>query len=189
MRKLHRIVTLLLATLLAAVSVAAVGQPAQADTTLPVGAFRLLNYGSWKCVEVAPDSAGNLFSNGNRIWQRACDGSPQQSWLLTRATNGPIGGLGTVVRYLFVNQYTGRCLDLKDGNAVDGAIIQQWACNANSTTMLWGLYDDFQSSRQLVNARSADCLDVQGGSLADRAWLQNYHCTLGNPAQHFFLYQ
>ncbi|MET8160905.1 RICIN domain-containing protein [Sphaerisporangium sp. NPDC005289] len=85
--------------------------------TLPVGAFRLLNYGSWKCVEVAPDqSTGSLFTNGNRIWQRARDGSPQQSWLLSRATNGPNGGLGTVVRYVFVNRYTGRCLDLRDGN-------------------------------------------------------------------------
>jgi hypothetical protein len=188
LKKLRRIVSILVVLVSATIVADTAQRPAYADITLPVGAFHISNFGSGKCVEITPDQRdGNLFYDGNRVWQRSCDGSAQQSWLLVRANDGPIGGLGTVVRYFLVNHLTGKCLDLKDGNTADGAVIQQWTCNGNSTTMLWGLYDDFLSSRQLVNARSAKCLDVQGGSLQDLAWLQNYHCTNNNTAQHFYL--
>ena len=190
MTRIRRAAAGLIALAAIILSGGAVASTARADTTLPVGAFRLVNYGSGKCVEVVPDQfTFSLFENGDRIWQRTCDGAPQQSWLLVRATNGTIAGMGNVVRYHLINQYTGLCLDLKDGKTNDGAIIQQWTCNGTSTTMMWSLYDDFYSSRQVVNDRSGYCLDVAGGSWADHALLQNYHCTNGNTAQHFYLSQ
>jgi len=184
-----RIAALVASTVAALSGTVVAAGSAHADYSIPSGPIRIVNYGSGKCVEPAPEiGTGNFFVNGLPIWQRTCDGAPQQRWHLEPAGYGPVGRYGNFPRYHIVDEYSGQCLDLRDGRTNDGAPLQQWSCNGSSTTMMWAVFDDFDGgSRQLVNARSAVCADVQWGSLQDYAYLQNYHCTDGNTAQHFFL--
>jgi glucosylceramidase len=161
-------------------------QPAAAAN--PDGSFPMVA-ATGKCVEVVPDSTGNFYANGNIIQQRTCDGSPQQQWFLQQI-DGNFKGISGVPQYHIVNRMTLQCLDDRNGVTSDGAVVQQWPCNATSTTMIWGLFDTGNSlGNQVVNSRAGRCLDVDDGSLQDGALLQLYHCTTsGNIAQHYTMH-
>lgn len=59
-------------------------------------------------------------SNGRIVTVSRCDGGPGQLW-----RHVPKDGWFYEVRPFF----TDKCLDLKDDNRADGAVIQQWGCN------------------------------------------------------------
>jgi hypothetical protein len=148
----------------------------------PDGSFTIVNHASGKCVEVVPNSVGDYFANGNVIQQRTCDGNPTQRWFLSTIR---IGGL---LADHFVNRYTLQCLDVKDGSTLDRAVVQQWTCNPDATSMAWilGGTDLAPAARTFGNWNSNKCLDVADGSRSDFARLQQYSCTSNNTAQAFF---
>jgi len=176
-RKLRRMAAAAVAV--SALSVIATGPASAADND---GSFTLVNYGSGKCIEVVPDSNGNYFTNGNVIQQRTCDGSPAQRWYISTLR---IEGL--LADHL-VNRFTNQCMDVKDGNQADRAVVQQWTCNADGTSMAWipGPSSLDPAARSFTNWRSGKCIDIPGGSGQDFAKLQQYRCTDPNTAQSFF---
>lgn len=95
------------------------GPPAQAAT----GHYAIVNYGSGKCLEV--DRSGAPSSLGGRVVQRTCDGQAVQRW-------SPVGR----DTYTFVNQFSGMCVDVRNGVNADGTPLQQWACTGTSS-MKW----------------------------------------------------
>jgi Ricin-type beta-trefoil lectin domain-like len=178
MKALRRI-SLVLAAVVTSGAIILVPQAAHAD---PDGTFSLVNVGSGKCLEIAPED-GHFFLDGLRIWQFTCDPTrPQQRWFLVSAGNGPIAGGGNPPRFFIVNNYTNRCLDVTDGSSANRTPLQQWTCNGG-TSMMWGF-----SGAYIINARTSPlaCVDIAGGSSLDFAYAQQYRCTAANSAQQFF---
>jgi Ricin-type beta-trefoil lectin domain-like len=181
----HRIGIPVCGVMLAAATTFAVAQPARAVN--PDGSFELVA-ATGKCVEIVPDVNGNgFYIAGNRIQQRTCDGSPQQQWFL-QDMGGGFAGLSGVERYHIVNRMTLQCLDDMNGATNNRNPVQQWTCNASSTTMNWSFWDVESIGANIVNERSGKCLDVTDGSFQDGARLQIYNCfDTGNLAQHYNL--
>ncbi|MFD4205436.1 RICIN domain-containing protein [Micromonospora tulbaghiae] len=143
------------------------GPPAQAAS----GHYAIVNYGSGKCLEV--DRFGAPSSLGGPVVQRTCDGQAVQRW-------SPVGKS----TYTFVNQFSGMCVDVRNGVNADGTPLQQWACTGTSS-MKWTVDpNSFAGVHQIKSQIGGRCMDVRGGSAADGATVQIYHCTgFGNPAQ------
>jgi hypothetical protein len=77
--------------------------------------------------------------------------------------------------FKLVNNATGRCLDLTDGNGTNGTAIQQWTCN-NSTTMQWAFSDTPERAMKLINRRTGTCMDIPDGMSYVGQTLQSYWC-------------
>lgn len=157
-----------------------------------VGTTRIINYGSGLCVQ--PIDANPGFA-GVAIVQQPCSGDPAQSWIVTYLGDGNAPGGGLRKLYNIQNVASGQCLDDRDGNTADRALMQTWPCNPSatvnslSTTMQWNI--GFGYPRPLVNIRSNKCLDIPGGSLQAGTVVWQYHCTstptFTNTAQVFYL--
>jgi hypothetical protein len=162
---------------LATMTAVLAGKPAHAVD--PDGSVLLVNYGSGKCLEIVADEIGNYFGNGNRIWQRTCDGHPAQRWYVELVrTDGRLA-------YHLRNKYTHKCMDVRDGNSADRAVIQQWECHPDATSMAWVPGSGMGEFLQFWSYRTDKCIDIAEGSLQDFAYLQQYHCTFPNSAQLF----
>jgi hypothetical protein len=180
-----------LAGLLVAIAVVAAtvvnAQPASASTPIPEE-YYILHWdpvNTRKCLDVEPDeTTGSIFLNGTRVWQNECVVTDHMIWVVVR--------IGRSDRFHIRNLETQLCLDLRDGDTGDGAVIQQWACNSTSTTMMWRFEDaqvsNFFPTAKVVNVRSRKCLDVTDNSPDDFAMLQSVTCSPNhqfNTAQYF----
>jgi hypothetical protein len=157
----------------------------------------LVNVGSHKCF--APTAQdGHIDWAGLPIQQGACDPTfTSQFYILVPLgvvlfNEGPpwwcwgcihLGADG----YFIKNQFTGLCMDARDGAKNDGSVVQQWTCrDKNARSMVWYIEaGDFSGALKIRNFNSDLCLDVRGGSSAELAQLQQYHCTSNNTAQNF----
>src|SRR5439155_6771595 len=146
MRKLHRTAPYRASTALAGLALAtgtalSAAPPAGAVVTatmdfpsqFSVGSLRNVNSG--KCLQPSDE---NFFGNGDLVVQRACNTSFAQLWELIPIGKKEYLGFLLFPTYRIVNLGSGLCLDDRDGVSSDGAIVQQWACNTTSTTMMWG---------------------------------------------------
>ena len=113
-------------------------------------------------------------------WPGYPDGStqlPQQMLIdyvrVNAWTNGGGGTGGQLIGY------GNKCLDVPNGNAVDGALVQLWDCDGTAAQR-WSFPGD-GTVRAL-----GKCLDVAWGSTANGANIQLVTCS-GNPAQQFVL--
>lgn len=102
--------------------------------------------GAALCLDVhAPDQN----KDGGKVQVFACNGSPQQTWVLDKGANRIIS-------------LTGKCLDVHapDQNR-DGGRVQVWTCN-NSAQQTWFAPDPAEQGAPgaAINARSGKCLDV-----------------------------
>jgi hypothetical protein len=158
----------------------------------------LVNVGSAKCFSPTPQD-GHIDWAGLLIQQRTCNPAftVQYYRFVSIGTvlfnEGPpwycpgcihLGAEG----YFIKNDFTGLCLDVRDGAKSDGSVVQQWTCKgANDRSMVWYVEaGDYPDALKLRNFNSDLCLDVRGGSSDENAQLQQYHCTSNNPAQNFW---
>jgi beta-glucanase (GH16 family) len=77
------------------------------------------------------------------------------------------------------SNFSGRCIDIPNGSAVDGARLQLWDCNG-STAQKWAPNSD-GTLRGL-----GKCMDPAGGALTNGTPIQLVTCN-GNPVQRFTL--
>ena len=169
MNNRRRIASLILAGAVPAVVSVTAAIPAHADG----GFVTLSNFGSGLCAEVNPQD--NYFANGARVQQQTCNGQLEQAWLRV----GVGGGY-----YNLVNQRSGQCMDVRNGQNADRVQVQQWTCT-NTPGMKWKIQrTGVNGSDRLISQIGGRCLDVAGGSLAPGAKIQIYSCTSsGNTAQ------
>ncbi|GIE94038.1 glycoside hydrolase family 16 protein [Paractinoplanes rishiriensis] len=77
------------------------------------------------------------------------------------------------------SNFSGRCIDIPNGNAVDGARLQTWDCNG-TTAQRWTPNGD-GTMRAM-----GKCMDPAGGALGNGTPIQLVTCN-GNPVQRFTL--
>jgi hypothetical protein len=166
---LRRISSLILAGAIPAVVSMTAAVPAHADG----GFVTLTNFGSGKCAGVNPQD--NYFANGARVQQQTCNEQPEQNWLRIGVGDG---------YYKLVNQRSGQCMDVRNGQDANRVQVQQWTCT-NTRGMKWRITrQGVNGSDRVTSQIGGRCLDVDGGSLADGAKIQIYACTsAGNTAQ------
>jgi hypothetical protein len=197
MRKLHRTAFTLAGLALAAGTALSAAPPAGAATTALLGfpsgfsEGTIVNVNSGKCLEPSHE---DFFGNGDLVVQRPCDGTVAQAWeLVPVGTRNFSDWVLPVNRpaYHIVNAGSGLCLDDRDGVSSDGAAVQEWACNATSTTMMWG-NDIFISGSisGIINLRASNKrapdnigLEVASGSTADNVPVQLFARDFSQPAQ------
>ena len=163
----HRAARLLLAGTVTALMTVVLVPSAQAAS----GYFNIVNLGSGKCAEV--DRYGAPSWLGALVVQRTCDGNAVQHW-------APVGQSV----YLFINEFSGMCMDVRDGVNADSTPVQQWACTA-TPSMKWTINpNSFSGVHQIRSQIGGRCLDVRAGATVDGAQIQIYRCTgFGNAAQ------
>jgi hypothetical protein len=82
---------------------------------------------------------------------------------------------GPTTAYRATVRHSGKCLDVQNPNASDGARIGQYACNGQPW-QAWEFRDAGGGYFNLVSRNSARCLDVSGASTADGAQLIQWSC-------------
>ncbi|MFF7521656.1 RICIN domain-containing protein [Streptomyces pseudovenezuelae] len=98
---------------------------------------------------------------------------------------GTVTGVGGGPYYDLVARHSGKCLDITDNSAADGAVALQYTCNGGLNQQ-WRLQDAGAGYVRLVAQHSGKCLDVSGGSTADGAFVNQYRCTTGTNQQWLF---
>ncbi|KUM84665.1 MULTISPECIES: RICIN domain-containing protein [Streptomyces] len=98
---------------------------------------------------------------------------------------GTVTGVGGGPYYDLVARHSGKCLDITDNSAADGAVALQYTCNGGLNQQ-WRLQDAGDGYVRLVAQHSGKCLDVSGGSTADGAFVNQYRCTTGTNQQWLF---
>jgi hypothetical protein len=168
----------LLATVPAAVAVAATATPAHAADT-----FRqITNNDNRKCIDVATQNNTTV-----QLW--SCDGHNEQKWAET-LDNGS---------FVFENEHTNKCLDIAGGSK---DLFVPTAANpcSGSASQHWNVIFAFNPGtghgffQQLQNVNSGLCLDLTNNSSQNGTLLQQYVCqpnSVQNPsinnAQHWNL--
>ncbi len=158
MTRKRGMLVLLFTTLLAVLAAGAVASPAQAATTYK----QITNNGNSKCIDVATQNNYTV-----QLW--SCNGGSQQKW-----SEGYINPY-----FNFVNQRTGKCLDVA-GSGV-GAVAVVNTCNANYSQLWQVIFADNPAGghgwyQQLQNAGSGLCLDLYNNSSSNGTVLQQYWC-------------
>jgi len=112
----------------------------------------------------ALDDTGASMANGTQMQQWACNGQPQQNWVLT----GVGGGY-----YRIINQLSGKALDDTNASTANGTIMQQWTPNGQQQQnwMLNGVGDGHYT---VVNQLSGKALDDTGASYANGTKVQQW---------------
>lgn len=146
---------------------------------------------SWIVYHANDSAAGGC---DNRRTTRAqkftwnADGTPNFGTPVATGTRlpAPSGESGTPSgSFTLVNRNSGKCLDLANGSAADGANVRQWACNG-ATAQKWRIEDQADDTSRLVNVATGKVLDVADCSTADGADLRQWHW-LNNACQRFRL--
>ncbi|MFE2757750.1 RICIN domain-containing protein [Actinosynnema sp. NPDC059335] len=81
--------------------------------------------------------------------------------------------------YLIRSELNGKCLDIRDWNANDGAIVQMWACHGGANQQWYG---DGSLIRSALNGK---CLDIRDWNANDGAVVQMWTCH-GGANQRWF---
>src|SRR5438874_11163504 len=139
------------------------------DTTHPVP---LVNAGSAKCFSPTPQD-GHFDWAGLPIQQRTCDTRfTTQFYIFVPLGFVPINDQGWFPcwgcipagtdGFFIKNDFTGLCVDARDGAKSDGSVVQQWTCrDKNARSMVWYVEPaDFPDALRVRNLISDFCLDV-----------------------------
>ncbi|MDX3129445.1 RICIN domain-containing protein [Streptomyces europaeiscabiei] len=98
---------------------------------------------------------------------------------------GTVTGAGGGPYYDLVARHSGKCLDVSDNSAADGAVALQYTCGGGLNQQ-WRLKDAGNGYVQILAQHSGKCLDVAGNSTADGAFVNQYRCTTGTNQQWQF---
>lgn len=133
-------------------------------STSPNGPRLVVGQNSGMCLTAPQNSA-----NGQRVVQTACNaGDARQLWNL-KATDGG---------YNFVNQSTGRCLDVSKMSTADGAEMQQWDCWGGKNQAF--AFDGNAAWSTMKVAQSGKCVAVPASSKADGMVIIQWGCYNGS---------
>jgi streptogrisin C len=119
---------------------------------------------------VTSGAGGNCSSGGTTVYQPVNEILGAYGLSLT-TTGG--GGTSRIIGY------ANKCVDVPNGNGVDGQFLQLYTCNGTAAQS-WTFPGD-----GTIRAFGL-CVDVAWGSTANGAVIQLAHCS-GNPAQQFVL--
>ncbi|MFI8302960.1 family 43 glycosylhydrolase [Streptomyces sp. NPDC085927] len=114
------------------------------------------------------------------------DGSPNLGTpvRLGASQTGPSGEPSAVTAtYTLTNRNSGKCLEVAGSSTVDGANVQQYACNGGAHQR-WRLEDLGDDTHRLVNVSTGKVLDTENCSSADGADLRQWSW-LNNTCQRF----
>jgi hypothetical protein len=100
------------------------GLPVVIDNQLYV---LLQNHNGDLCANIVNDSG----ANGTQIDQEPCAIVPEQEWLQFNIPGGSPHATW------LINRAVGKCLDLENGGADNGIIMQVWDCNFNTKNQSW----------------------------------------------------
>lgn len=95
---------------------------------------------------------------------------------------GTVTGVGGGPYYNLVARHSGRCVDVSDNSAADGAVVLQWDCGTGLNQQ-WRLSDAGGGYVQVIAEHSGKCMDVSGASTADGADVNQYRCNGGTNQQ------
>lgn len=105
--------------------------------------------------ELAVEVAGGSASNGADVRGWTANGTLSQTWAFVR-----VGGY-----YRLVNANSDKCLEIADGDVVQGANAQQWEERGNSDSQLFRVKKLDNGAVTLVNVASGLALGVSNGEL------------------------
>ncbi|CAG6390783.1 RICIN domain-containing protein [Streptomyces cocklensis] len=131
------------------------GTAQAADAKAPVavrpaaaGFFEIVNDHAGKCAEVDGNGAGAL---GTLIHEWSCDGEDNQWWAPT--------SVGSDGFFTLTNRGSGFCMNVKNGVAFDGALIDQQNCDSSKPGQLWKLQaSGLAGHLQLASGFAGECL-------------------------------
>lgn len=103
-------------------------------------------------------------TNGAHVTIQPCTGATAQQWTFT----------GTQVK-VFGN----KCLDVTNGQNVNGVKLQIWTCSSNNPNQKFSYTRDYRLSW----TNHGKCTDLTGGSLASGNRIQLWACSGGNANQ------
>ncbi|MFG2825352.1 family 43 glycosylhydrolase [Kitasatospora sp. NPDC048365] len=139
---------------------------------------------SWIVYHANNSASGGCDNNRTTRAQKFgwnADGTPNFGVPVALGTSlaGPSGETATTpTSYTLVNRNSGKCLDLENGSAADGANVRQWSCNG-AAAQKWRIEDRGDDTSRLVNVASgkvldtADCSTADGADLRQWSWLNN----------------
>lgn len=95
---------------------------------------------------------------------------------------GTVKGLGGGPYDTLTARHSGKCLDVADNSAADGATAAQWTCNGGLNQQ-WRLTDAGGGYVTIVAQHSGKCLDVSGATTSAGAYVNQYYCNGGTNQQ------
>jgi hypothetical protein len=155
----------------------------EADSAQPV---IIVNKLSGKVLEVED----SLTNRGARIHQVSRNGAPNQRWFVKPARLIRRRIVPEVIRrhaqrywstflrfpqagYSIIADHSGLCLDILTGTTDNGAAVQQFSSNGESS-QLWAFVPNNEGSNFIVNLHSGQVLDVADNSLKNYATVQQH---------------
>ncbi|MGK4598539.1 RICIN domain-containing protein [Amycolatopsis sp. w19] len=140
----------------------------------PAGAdayYRVRNYGSNKCIQPHPSAP---LEQRAPVVQMPCNNNAVQKWAIVPNTS---------TTFRFINQASGRCLDVEGGNTNRAPVIQV-TCNTNSgqrwvPPVVPNSVPKFIYSK-VGGGNPTRCLDAKGET-ADLTQMQIYDCQDDHP--------
>ncbi|MCW3059041.1 MAG: putative secreted protein [Capsulimonas sp.] len=104
------------------------------------------------------------------------------------AINAGIGGPLPQPYFMLVNQGSGKCLDLINGNTANGAVTNQWSYDYNGANQRWALLPTENADHfKIVSWVSGKAVSVSNDSTANSAQLWAWDYTGNNPSQQWDL--
>ena len=79
--------------------------------------------------------------------------------------------------FMIVSKFDGKALDLISGNTTNGAPINQWSYDANSTNQKWSIEPSGNGHFKIISAVTGKALCIEGPSLADGAQIHDWDYT------------
>ncbi|NJP48427.1 RICIN domain-containing protein [Actinacidiphila epipremni] len=95
---------------------------------------------------------------------------------------GTVSGAGGGPYDALVARHSGKCLDVADNSAADGATVTQWGCNGGLNQQ-WRLTDAGNGYVTVIAQHSGKCLDVSNASTTAGANVNQYYCNGGTNQQ------
>ena len=149
----------------------------------------------WSIPEcLALNSGDGIYNDHTRVFQWNCNGHDDQQWEMQLEWTGDDGHN----IYQVVNKQSGKCMETRDRNLVEGDQIDQVTCLSGNPyaygalqQQLWEIHyvDPHNSSyKEMVPFLAAYydhnyCLDVRGASLSDGTMVEQWTCNGGTNQQ------
>jgi hypothetical protein len=89
----------------------------------------IYNYGASTCL----DDPGSSHSSGTQMDSWGCNGGANQQWRVfaSRLQDNQFE------QYVFQNEASGLCLDMRGGSSANGTPVIQWPCNTKDNAQWW----------------------------------------------------
>lgn len=142
---------------------------ASADVSDPPSPTLLKGFGSGRCV----DDPGPQTANSVQMDIYTCiDTALNEEWAFFPVPNLP-------GEFRIVNQYSGKCLNVKGDLGGNNVPIIQYTCSG-ATNSQWRLQALDSTWFYIISESSGNCLTVQNNGTTNNSKLLQYDCNLGS---------